>query len=580
MPRKRLSMRQVHEVLRLKWAVGLSDRQIARSLGLSRPTVAAYVQRAQVAGLSWPLPDELDATTLEQRLFPPSPAPGPFTPLTPDWPAVHHELKRKGVTLFLLWQEYKAATPEGFQYSWFCQAYRAWASKLNLVMRQSHRAGEKLFVDYAGQSIPVVNGQTGEVHEAALFIAVLGASNYTYVEATWTQSLLDWIGSHVRAFAALGGVPEIVVPDNLKAAVTRAHRYEPELNRTYADLAHHYGVAVIPARAAKPRDKAKVEVGVQVVERWIVARLRHHTFFALAEVNAAIGELLPALNARPFKKLPGSRQSLFETLDRPALKPLPGQPYEYAEWKLARVNIDYHVEVEGHYYSVPYALVKQQLEVRVSAQVVELFHKGTRVASHLRSRLKGRHSTVAAHMPTAHRHYVAWTPQRLIRWAADSGAATARVVETILASRPHPQQGFRSCLGIMRLGKSYGTERLEAACRRALTISACSYKSIESILKNGLDRTPLPATLPATVPPRHANIRGPEYYSTSQGEANADSSHARQTPSPETDGDVSGPARTDADARDYCGSVRRTPGTAGGSGEYRPGGSTAEDPFA
>lgn len=551
MPRKRLSMRQVHEVLRLKWAVGLSDRQIARSLGLSRPTVAAYVQRAQGAGLSWPLPEGLDAATLEQRLFPSSATPVPATRLVPDWATVHHELKRKGVTLFLLWQEYKAAMPEGFQYSWFCQAYRVWASKLNLVMRQSHRAGEKLFVDYAGQGIPVVNAQTGEVHEVVLFIAVLGASNYTYVEATWTQSLPDWIGSHVRAFAALGGVPEIVVPDNLKAAVTRAHRYEPELNRTYADLAHHYGVAVIPARAAKPRDKAKVEVGVQVVERWIVARLRHHTFFALAEVNAAISELLPALNARPFKKLPGSRQSLFATLDRPALQPLPAQPYEYAEWKRARVNIDYHVEVDGHYYSVPYALVKQQLEVRMSARVVEIFHKGTRVASHLRSRLKGRHSTVAAHMPTAHQHYAEWTPQRLIRWAADSGAATARVVEVILASRPHPQQGFRSCLGIMRLGKSYGPERLEAACRRALTIGACSYKSIESILKNGLDRTPLPVSLPASVAPRHANIRGPAYYSTSQGEPNADSSHTRQTPRPETHGDVSCPPRADADARDY-----------------------------
>src|SRR3989454_5859711 len=358
MPRKRLSMRQVHEVLRLKWAGGLSARQIAQSLGLSRPTIAAYVQRAQAAGLSGPLPEGLDEPPLERLLFPPPPTKGLFPPVAPDWATVHHELKRKGVTLFLLWQEYKTATPEGFQYSWFCQAYRAWASKLNLVMRQSHRAGEKLFVDYAGQSLPVVNGRTGEVHEVALFLAVLGASNSTYVEATWTQSLPDWIGSHVRTFAALGGVPDIVVPDNLKAAVTRAHRYEPERNRTYADLAHHYGVAVIPARAAKPRDKAKVEVGVQVVERWIVARLRHHTFFALAEVNAAIGDLLPALNARPFKKLPGSRQSLFETLDRPTLKPLPVQPYEYAEWRQVRVHIDDHVEVAGHYYSVPYALVK------------------------------------------------------------------------------------------------------------------------------------------------------------------------------------------------------------------------------
>ncbi len=301
-------------------------------------------------------------------------------------------------------------------------------------------------MDDAGQGIPVVDSHSGEVHEVAVFVAVLGASNSTYAEATWTQSLPDWIGSHVRTFAALGGVPEIVVPDNLKAAVTRAHRYEPEINRTYAALAQHYGFAIIPARAAKPRDKAKVEVGVQVVERWILARLRHHTFFSLIEVNAALPPLLSGLNARPFKKLPGSRQQLFDALDRPALQPLPAQPYEYAEWKHARVNIDDHVEVEGHYYSVPYALVKQQLDVRLSAQVVELFHKGKRVASHRRSPLKGRHSTVAAHMPTAHQRYAEWTPQRLIHWAAHSGPATAQVVETILASRPHPQQGFRSCL--------------------------------------------------------------------------------------------------------------------------------------
>ena len=331
------------------------------------------------------------------------------------------------------------------QYSWFCYTYRAWAQKLDLVMRQPHRAGETLFVDDAGQGIPVVNGHSGEVHDVAIFVAVLGASNYTYAEATWTQSLPDWIGSHVRTFAALGGVPEIVVPDNLKAAVTHAHRYEPEINRTYAALARHDGFAIIPARAAKPRDKAKVEVGVQIVERWMLAHLRHHTFFSLAEVNTALSPLLLTLNARPFKKLPGSRHHLFETLDRPALRPLPVQPYEYAEWKHARVNIDYHVDVEGHYDSVPYALVKQQLDVRLSAQVVELFYKGKRVASHRRSPLKGRHRTVAAHMPTAHQRYAAWTPQRLIHWAAHSGPATAQVVETILASRPHPQQGFRSC---------------------------------------------------------------------------------------------------------------------------------------
>lgn len=385
-------MRQVYEVLRLKWGQGLSDRKIAHSLGMSRPAVAEYVHRAEAAGLSWPLPEIYDGGTLERLLFPSVPARTAAPHLVPDWATVHQELKRKGVTLFLLWQEYKAATPEGLQYSWFCQTYRAWASKLDLVMRQTHHVGEKLFVDYAGQGIPVVNRHSGEVHEAVIFVAVLGASSYTYAEATWTQSLPDWIGSHVRTFVALGGVPEVVVPDNLKAAVTRAHRYEPELNRTYTDLAQHYGFAVIPARTAKPRDKAKVEVGVQVVERWMLARLRHHTFFSLAEVNTALAPLLSTLNARPFKKLLGSRQELFDTLDRPALRPLPAQPYEYAEWKLARVNIDDHVEVEGHYYSVPYALVRQQLDVRLSASVVELFAKGKRVASHQRSPHKGRHS--------------------------------------------------------------------------------------------------------------------------------------------------------------------------------------------
>jgi transposase len=336
---------------------------------------------------------------------------------------------------------------------------------------------------------------------------------------TWTQRLPDWINSHVRALNAIGGVPEIVVPDNLKSAVNRPHRYEPEINRTYADLAHHFGFAIIPARSVKPRDKAKVEVGVQVVERWILARLRNQTFFALAELNQAIRGMLIDLNGRPFKKLPGSRQALFDTLDRPALSALPATPYQYAEWKRARVNIDYHIDVEGHYYSVPYALVKHQLDVRLTEHVIEVFHQGKRVASHARSRLKGRHTTVAAHMPKAHRQYAEWTPKRLIRWAASNGVATARVVETILASRAHPQQGFRSCLGIMRLGKSYGTERLEAACRRALKIGACSYKSIESILKNELDKKPLPEPpKPSSPVPSHDNIRGPQYYDNSEEE--------------------------------------------------------------
>jgi transposase len=385
-------------------------------------------------------------------------------------------------------------------------------------MRQSHRAGETLFGDYAGQTMPVVHALTGEVREAALCIAVLGASNSTFAEATWSQSLPDWIGSHVRAFAALGGVPQGVVPDHLKAAVSQPHRYEPTRNRPYAALAPHSGVAIVPARAARPRDTAQVEVGVQVVERWMLARLRHHPFCSLLELNPASAALLVTLNQRPCKTLPESRQSVVEALARPALRPRPAQPSEYAAWHLVRVNLDSHVEGAGHSYSVPYAVVKPQLEVRRSAHVVAIFHQGNRVASHQRSPLKGRPRTVAVHMPKAHQHYAAWTPQRLMLWAAKAGEATAQVVETILASRPHPQQGFRACVGIMRLGKRSGAGRLEAACRRALRIGACSSTSLESIRKPDRDQQPLPAPPTAAPVMTHDNIRGAQYDHTNQGE--------------------------------------------------------------
>lgn len=504
-------MRRVREVLRLRWGLGLSARQVARSCGLAHPTVLSYVRRAEACGLSWPLPASLDDEALERRLFPPLP-PSTVPRPEPDWPAVHRELKRKGMTLQLLWDEYKAAHPRGYQYTAFCVRYRRWRKRLDVVMRQDHRAGEKLFVDYAGQTASVIDRSTGEVREAQLFVAVLGASNYTYAEATWSQGLCDWIGAHVRALAYFGAAPEIVVPDNLKPAVGRAHRYEPTLNRTYREWAGHYGVAIVPARPARPRDKAKVEVGVQVVERWILARLRHRRMFSLGELNEAIGECLERLNARPFKKLPGSRRALFETLDRPAMRPLPARPYEYAEWKKVRVNIDCHVEIERHYYSVPYRLIKHELDARVTAATVEVLHKGRRVASHVRSGRRGGHTTVPEHMPQAHRAYAQWTPQRLVRWARKTGPSTAVLIEHILASRVHPQQGFRSCLGIMRLGRRYGDERLEAACRRALAIGTHAYKSVASILKNGLDRKPLPPSVPDLPAIEHDNLRGPDYY--------------------------------------------------------------------
>jgi transposase len=516
MANKRKTMRRVRQVLRLAQEAGLTQRQIARSLAMSPTTVGEYLRRARLAGLSPPLPEGLDDAQLEAQLFPPT-VPSQVPRPLPDWAEVHCELKRKGVTLALLWEEYKANHPDGLQYSQFCEHYRRFAKRVDLVMRQHHRAGERLFVDYAGQSVPIVERKTGEIRDAQIFIATLGASSFTYAEATWTQTLPDWCASHVRALQYLGTAPELFVPDNLKSAVTRPCRYEPLLNRTYEALAEHYGVAILPARVRRPRDKAKVENAVLLVERWILARLRNLTLFSLDELNREIQRLLEQLNDKPFQKLPGSRRSLFESLDRPAMKPLPIQPYVYAEWGRARVNIDYHVDVERHYYSVPHALVGKQLDVRLTANTVELLHQGNRVASHRRSSRKGHHTTVSEHMPKAHREYARWSPQRLVRWAEHFGPATAELVTSILASRRHPQQGFRSCLGLLRLGKSFGEQRLEAAARRALRIDARSYRSVHSILKNGLDQQALPSTEMAQSDPiAHANIRGAQYYRDAQ----------------------------------------------------------------
>lgn len=411
----------------------------------------------------------------------------------------------------LLWQEYKEREPSGYQYSQFCDLLRRWQGKLDLSMRQEHRAGEKVFVDYCGQTLPIIDSTTGEIREAQVFVAVMGASNYTYAEATWSQSLADWTGSHVRTFVYFGAVPHCIVPDNLLSGVTKTCRYEPGINATYQEMATHYCTAVVPARVRKPRDKPKVEAGVQFVQRFILAGLRHRTFFSLAETNDAIKERLESLNNRPFRKLPGTRKSRFEELDRPAMLPLPEFPYQYAQWKVARVHIDYHVDVEGHFYSVPYRLVREQVEVRYTSATVECFHKGNRIASHPRSIAKGKHTTNPEHMPTSHREYAEWTPERLVSWAAQSGKSTAAVVESILSRKAYAEHGFRSCMGIISLGKRFGKERLEAACERAMFIKGVSYTSIKSILNNNLDQKPLPKQL-ELLTVAHDNIRGTDYY--------------------------------------------------------------------
>jgi transposase len=509
-------MRKIKEVLRLRFEHQQSARQIAKSCGIARSTVQEYLDRVQKAGIPWPVPPEWDDATLESRLFPPVPLISPEKRQMPSMEYLHQERKKKGMTLQLLWHEYKEANPEGYQYSQFCELYRQWVDKLDVCLRQEYRAGEKLFVDYAGQTLPLHDPSTGQTRQAYLFVATLGASNYTFAEASLTQDLPSWIQSHVHAFEFFNGVAQILVPDNLKAGVTHPCRYEPDINPTYADLAEYYGTVVIPARVRKARDKAKVESAVLIGERWILAALRHHRFFSLAEVNQAISEKLKELNNRKFQKLDTTRKELFDTLDRPALKPLPETPYQYTDWKKAKVNIDYHIEVDGHFYSVPYQLVKESVEVRFTSTTVEVLFKNRRVASHPRSYRRGGFTTLKEHMPKAHQKYLEWTPSRIIRWAAQTGPHTEKLITHILESKPHPQQGFRSCLGIIHLGKLYPKERLEAACAYALSIHGFFYKSVQSILKNGLDQkhTLLPkreeSTLP--LPLQHPNIRGKEYY--------------------------------------------------------------------
>jgi transposase len=511
MSQKGLSMRKIEEILRLKFEAGLSHRAIAQSCSVSPSTVSEYVTHAKAAGLSWPLPDGLSAEALDELLFPQRGPTSRRNITQPDWAEVHKELRRKSVTLSLLWVEYRQQHPEGYGYSQFCYHYRHWAKQLKPMMRQKHKAGEKLFIDYAGQTVSVVNPETGEIWQAEIFVAVLGASNYIYAEAQRSQSLPNWIGANVRALAFIGGSPEVLVPDNLKAGVKSPHLYEPDINPTYLDFAQHYGVAVVPARVRKPKDKSKVEVGVQVVERWILARLRNRTFFSLAKLNRAVRELLDELNNRPMRHLGHSRRELFESLDKPVLAPLPGQPYEFARWKKARVHIDYHVSFEKHYYSVPYTLIGKEVDIRATEKTVEIFYQRKRRASHRRSQLLGRYSTQKEHMPAAHEKYSDWSPERFLRWAEDIGPHTTRLIAAVLETRRHPQQAYRSCLGILGLGKRFTNARLEAACRRALPARIRSYKGIRNILDNKLDKLEVDQQ-PVAPLPAHANIRGETYY--------------------------------------------------------------------
>ena len=509
---KELTMLKLREILRLTLMCGMSERQIAKSCSISRSTVGKYKNLAEEAELTYEDVEKMDDLDLLKLLKLNRKKIRIEKRPQPDWNWIHQEMRRKSVTLQLLWNEYKDIYSDGYQPSQFYEHYRCWRKKLNVSMRQIHKAGEKLFVDFAGQTVSVEDRLTGKTREAEIFVAVLGASNYTYAEAVWSQDLFNWIEVHTRAFEYFSGVPEILIPDNLKSGVSKACIYEPELNATYHEMAVYYGTAIIPAHVRKPKHKAKAEVGVLVVERWILAALRNRTFFSLEELNQAIMELLEKLNNRKFKKLDGTRLSWFESMEKNVLKPLPQERYEFANWKNPTVNIDYHVEVEKHYYSVPYLLVSQKVNVRYTAKTVEIFSHGNRVASHKRSYVQYQATTVIEHMPKAHQEHLKWTPSRIISWAATVGESCVAAVEKIITSKDHPAQGYRSCLGILRMGKTYSNDRLEAACKRSLAINGCSYQSIKSILKNGLDRRPVPQANRCAKQINHANIRGGKYY--------------------------------------------------------------------
>ncbi len=532
---KGISMRKTKEILRLKFVNQLSFRQIARACQLSKTTAKEYVERAEKVGLTIEKIQTLSEDEIEKLLFPESGATPSSRPL-PDWEEVHLELKKKGVTLQGLWEEYREQHPDGLSYSRFHELYQKYSNTVDAVMRQTHRGGEKLFVDYSGKTIEIVDSTTGEIQQAEIFVAVWGASNYTFAEATWTQSLPDWIGSHIRAMNFFGGVPALIIPDNLKSGIKKPWYYDPDINPTYQEFASYYQTAILPARVKKPRDKGKVENGVLVIQRWILMKLRKRRFFSLDEANQAIRELLEKANARPFKKLPGSRQSTFEEIDKPALLPLPAQPYEYAEWKKARVNIDYHVEFKDHYYSVPYQLIGQLLDLRATSKILEIFHRGKRITSHQRSYHKGKPTTLDEHMPKNHQ-FMKWNPQRFLSWAKKWGDNVEKVIAAILESPKHPEIGFRACLGVFRLGQKVGPARLDAACQRALHCHSPKYRTVRTILENGQDSRPLPMQEENTTP-SHENLRGSAYFqAAAKGEEYANSTNNGNLTETETDRD-------------------------------------------
>ena len=511
-------MNKIKELFRLK-SLEMGNRQIARSLNISHSRVGEIIELALTMNLTPEKISGMDEAELES-LFRKVRFEKKGSKPVPDFAKIHFELRRKEVTLFLLWEEYRVQYPDGLGRTQFYYHYAEWAKKLSASMRQTHKAGEKTFVDFAGVKVAIINREDGSISYHPLFVGVLGASNYTYAEICHGEDIRSWINAHVHMFEYFGGTTEIIVPDNLKSGVTTANRYESGLNTSYLEMARYYGIAIIPARVAKPKDKAKVEVGVQIAERWVLAVIRNRQFFSIAEANIAVRELLEKLNLRPFKKLPGNRKELFGKTDQPLLKALPQNPYEFAEWKIATVNIDYHVEFERHYYSVPYQMIHKQVNIRATVGLVEIFYKGKQIACHQRNTQQFTHTTLKEHMPKSHREYAEWTPDRIISWAAKTGPETADFIQELLLRKPHPELGFRAAMGVIRLGSRFGSDRLEKACYRARIGKAFNYRSVENILKRNLDNVVI-ISPPERVPIAHENLWGQDLFAKDGGDEHA-----------------------------------------------------------
>jgi len=508
-------MRQIREVLRLHYELKLSHRSIARSLGVHPKTVKRLIERAQGASVGWPLPEGLSEAALEKLLYPPPPTARTSRP-EPDVRKIHLELRKRGVTLELLWTEYREKHPDGLGYTQFCARYKAFANSLDLTMRKVHPAGHAVEIDYSGMKVPYQDRRTGEVHEAEVFVASLSASAYIFAEPSRSQDEQDFLASQARMFAALGGVTRTVVLDNLKAGVIHPDRYEPVFPRIYEEFADHYGVALLPGRVYHPKDKGSAESAVHQVERWVLAPLRNCVFFSLEDIRVAMGPLVEAFNRRPLQSLGLSRRDLYEQLDRPALRPLPRETFVFATWYPEQtVGRDYHVRVEGRYYSVPSFLFGEVVEARVSEHTVEMFHRGERVASHARLRAEDtqRVSTAITHMPPHHRAQTElnrWDQARFLRWAETFGPGTLALIQGVFERRHMPEQAYGSCQGILHAASRVTVECAEEAAAKCVEAGTFTARAFRNALK-ALSTAGSGDSGDGPIP-EHENVRGPAYY--------------------------------------------------------------------